>query len=154
VDTGIRTLELLKDRTRGARKERLVVVGSPCLSVEVYYERSAMGWVNCGSEGKAAAFAVVPPRVPMGGFAGYLFGMMARRYAGTRKGAGAHGVSGPIFPAEGMENMAVLRDERRFTAKVFRLVLVARSHRYRSCNDWKLCLQSALSGCNERLNTQ
>jgi hypothetical protein len=31
---------------------------------------------------------------------------------------------------------------------------VARSHRYRSCNEWKHCLLSALSGCNERLNTQ
>jgi hypothetical protein len=29
----------------------------------------------------------------------------------------------------------------------------ARSHRYRSCIEWKHCLQSALSVCNARLNT-
>jgi hypothetical protein len=32
-------------------------------------------------------------------------------------------------------------------------VSAARSHRYRPCNYWKHCLQSAISRCNERLNT-
>jgi hypothetical protein len=47
------------------------------------------------------------------------------------------------------------RFSRWHVPKQFRddVMIVARSDRYRSCNEWKHCLQSALSRCNERLNT-